>query len=85
MLLTPEEIGLPAPIEQNRIKAAIVEPLFVGGRVEGTLKLLMVLNRKWGLICVCSIFSSMEAANLRWVSISTAAIWVASSWAKPCP
>ena len=29
---------LPAPIEQNRIKAAIVEPLFVGGRVEGTLK-----------------------------------------------
>ena len=25
-------------IEQNRIKAAIVEPLFVGGRVEGTLK-----------------------------------------------
>ena len=38
MLLTPEEIGLPAPIEQNRIKAAIVEPLFVGGRVEGTLK-----------------------------------------------
>ena len=44
---------------------------------------LMVLNRKWGLICVCSIFSSMEAANLRWVSISTAAIWVASSWAKP--
>ena len=38
VLLTPEEIGLPAPIEQNRIKAAIVEPLFVGGRVEGTLK-----------------------------------------------
>ena len=37
VLLTPEEIGLPAPIEQNRIKAAIVEPLFVGGRVEGTL------------------------------------------------
>ena len=33
VLLTPEEIGLPAPIEQNRIK-----PLFVGGRVEGTLK-----------------------------------------------
>ena len=25
VLLTPEEIGLPAPIEQNRIKAAIVE------------------------------------------------------------
>ena len=38
VLLTPEEIGLPAPIEQNRIKAAIVEPLVVGGRVEGTLK-----------------------------------------------
>ena len=38
VLLTPEEIGLPAPIEQSRIKAAIVEPLWVGDRVEGTLK-----------------------------------------------
>ena len=38
VLLAPEEIGLPIPVEQSRIKAAIVEPLFVGGRVEGTLK-----------------------------------------------
>ncbi len=38
VLLTPEEIGLPAPTTTNRIKAAIVEPLFLGGRVEGTLK-----------------------------------------------
>ena len=44
---------------------------------------LMVLNRKWGLICVWSIFSSIAVASLRWVSISTAAICVARSWAKP--
>jgi len=38
VLLTPEEIGLPKPAEESRIKAAIVEPLWVGNRVEGTLK-----------------------------------------------
>ncbi len=38
VLLTPEEIGLPEPAEESRIKAAIVEPLWVGNRVEGTLK-----------------------------------------------
>ncbi|WP_302963448.1 histidine kinase [uncultured Adlercreutzia sp.] len=38
VLLTPEEIGLPTGASENRIKAAIVEPLWVGGRVEGTLK-----------------------------------------------
>ena len=38
VLLTPEEIGLPKPADESRIKAAIVEPLWVGNRVEGTLK-----------------------------------------------
>lgn len=38
VLLTPEEIGLPKPSDETRIKAAIVEPLWVGMRVEGTLK-----------------------------------------------
>lgn len=38
VLLTPEGIGLPVPPEECRIKAAIVEPLWVGDRVEGTLK-----------------------------------------------
>lgn len=38
VLLTSEAIGLPVPPEQCRIRAAIVEPLSVGGRVEGTLK-----------------------------------------------
>ena len=38
VLLSPEEIGLPVPADNSRIKAAIVEPLVVGGRVEGTLK-----------------------------------------------
>lgn len=38
VLLTPEEIGLPKTAGETRIKAAIVEPLWVGMRVEGTLK-----------------------------------------------
>ncbi|WP_296008936.1 histidine kinase [uncultured Adlercreutzia sp.] len=38
VLLAPEEIGLPVPSDQSRIKAAIVEPLMVADRVEGTLK-----------------------------------------------
>ena len=38
VLLSPEAIGLPVPADECRIKAAIVEPLWVGDRVEGTLK-----------------------------------------------
>ncbi|MEC4175346.1 histidine kinase [Adlercreutzia sp. R7] len=38
VLLAPEAIGLPEPEREGRIKAAIVEPLWVGDRVEGTLK-----------------------------------------------
>ena len=38
VLMTPQEIGLPVPAETSRIKAAIVVPLWVGDRVEGTLK-----------------------------------------------
>lgn len=45
-LKTPEEIGLPDPSSENRIKAAIIEPLWVGGRVEGTLKFYYRSSRK---------------------------------------
>lgn len=38
VLLSPKEIGFPITPAKSRIKAAIVEPLLVGGRVEGTLK-----------------------------------------------
>ena len=38
VLMTPQEIGLPVEPEKSRIKAAIIVPLWVGDRVEGTLK-----------------------------------------------
>ena len=44
---------------------------------------LMVLNRKCGLIWLCRAFSSMLVASFVCSSSAEAAIWVDSSWPKP--
>ncbi len=44
---------------------------------------LMVLNRKWGLIWLWSIFSSMDVASFVCSSSAVAASWVESSVPRP--
>ena len=83
MLLTPEEIGLPVPIDQSRIKAAIVEPLFVGGRVEGTLKFYYRDPRKITETqrSIAHGFAQLLATDVAAVAVETRRKWgTAMEW-----